>query len=72
MSASVQTVFLQFLWGICTFWATIHRTTQLGIPGARTRQESVSSSESLDRAPLQRRRDDKKVFGFVQTNVKRS
>jgi hypothetical protein len=36
MSASVQTVFLQFLWGICTFWATIHRTTQLGIPGART------------------------------------
>ncbi len=27
--------FLQLLWSICTFWATIHRTTHLGFPGVR-------------------------------------
>ena len=36
MSASVHTYFFAIFMGLCTYWATIHRTTQLGFPGARS------------------------------------
>jgi hypothetical protein len=34
MSASVHTYFFAIFMGLCTYWAAIHRTTQLGFPGA--------------------------------------